>query len=143
MKRADVAVEEDEAAALANDAICGHARPPRAPRAVVPAALRCIDLTAQSTAIALAEGGRGCGSRPRTGSRTGHRRRMRMHPDAIAVRLAAADGISGASSVVAARVWRGRGAGHDLLVHEEALRVPEQGGGLTLATAPGTAMLAS
>ena len=110
---------------------------------VVAAALRCVELTRDPSAIVLVEHGRIAWIATAGGLRTGYRRGMRVDPEAMAMRLASADGIAGASSPVPARVWRVRDGGDDLVVNEEAVRVPEQNAVLALVTAPGAADRAS
>ncbi len=103
---------------------------------IVAAALRCVELTTEPSAVMLVEGDRVTWIATGGGLRTGYRRGMRIDPGSMAAYLAASDTLSCAATRVPARLWRIRDAAERLVVHEEAVRVPEQAAVLSLVTAP-------
>jgi hypothetical protein len=102
---------------------------------VVAAALRCVELTTEPSAIVLVEGDRVTWIATGGGLRTGCRRGMRIDPGSLVAHLAASDALSCAAIRVPARLWRIRDVAEHLVVHEQAVRVPEQAAVLSLVTA--------
>lgn len=103
---------------------------------VVAAALRCVELTTEPSAVVLVESARVSWIATGGGLRTSYRRGMRIDPGTVAAHLAATDAASCAPAHVPARLWRVRDACEHTVVHEHAVRVPEQAAVLSLVTAP-------